>query len=82
MIINSLKYSLGKNLIKPTYPGRQDTQRIPLNKSLHFTFGINIIDLTLNILMSGMFFRERKLKGNKNNKMRCLQHQEKSVGLS
>ena len=39
MIANSLKNLIGKNLIKPTYPGRQDTQLILLVKLLHFTNG-------------------------------------------
>ena len=45
MIINSLKNSIGKNLIKPTYPGRQDTQHIPQVKILYFIYGIKFIGL-------------------------------------
>ena len=48
MIINSLKltYSVLKNLIKPTYLGRQDTLSIPLENLLYFTKMKELIDLT------------------------------------
>ena len=55
MIINShkLKYSVLKNLIKPTYLGRQDTQRIPLENLLYFTKMKELIDLT-NLMIIGI----------------------------
>ena len=88
-MINSLKYSIGKNLIKPTYPGRQDTQRTPLIKLLHFTIGENHIDLGMKKIivtqaryMLLVIARKRKLKRAKDNNMRILQQEEKSAGLS
>ena len=82
MIINLLKYFIGKNLIKPTYPGRQDTQHIPLVNILYFTIGKELIDLTTKMIIGGMLDRWQNLKGPKDNRMKRLFKEEKSAGLS
>ena len=44
MIANSLKNLIGKNLIKPTYPGKQDTHCILRVILSYITYGKNLQD--------------------------------------
>ena len=44
MIANLVKYLIGKNPTRPTYPGRRDTHSILPTKISCFIYGINIID--------------------------------------
>ena len=69
MIANSLKNLIGKNLIKPTYPGKQDTHCILRVILFYITYGKNLQDhkimmTIVNIIIQGRSIEKKSCQRN------------------
>ena len=62
MIANSLKNLIGKNLIKPTYPGKQDTHCILRVILLYITYGKNLQDHKIMKTIMHFIIKGRRIK--------------------